>query len=57
VCTFTEDWAGDHPAARYRLARGELAAGLAGLATVTAREEGGRALVLARRPAHTVSAY
>lgn len=50
LATFTEDHPGERPSAQYRLARGELGAGLPGLATLRLRERDGRAgLVAARR--------
>lgn len=49
--TFTADWPGEHPRPEWRLARGELASGLAGLTTVRVEEHDGRAGILARRPA------
>jgi SAM-dependent methyltransferase len=50
ITTFTEDCAGPHPSARHRLARGELARGIAGLQTLVFSESGGRARLLATRP-------
>ncbi len=47
--TFTLDWPGAKPPARFRLQPGSLAAGLVGLETVLYEEEGGRAGVLARK--------
>lgn len=49
VSTFTADWPGEHPSPRFRLDRGELSRGLPGLDTVDHREEGGRAVLVARR--------
>lgn len=50
LIAFTEDHPGERPSARHRLARGELAGGLPGLATLRLREQDGRAgLVAARR--------
>ncbi|MEZ4226498.1 MAG: methyltransferase domain-containing protein [Polyangiaceae bacterium] len=48
VSTFTDDYPGPHPSARFRLRRGELRA-LQGLETRIAQERGGRALLLATR--------
>jgi hypothetical protein len=48
--SFTRDWPGDRPPARYRLAPGALAAGLPGLTSVWHEEAGGRSGLLARRP-------
>lgn len=45
--TFTVDWPGDHPRREWRLARGELDGGLAGLATVRVEERDGRAGIVA----------
>ena len=47
VSTFTEDWPEAHPSARFRLRRGELAAGLFGLSTLQSREAAGRATIAA----------
>ena len=51
--TFTKDWPGEHPRrAEWRLAPGELAAGLAGLSTVLVEEQSGRAGILAHTESH-----
>lgn len=47
--TFTGHWPGPRPPRQYRLAPGELEAGLAGLETLRVEEAGGRAGLLARR--------
>jgi len=47
--TFTRDWPGPKPPAPYRLAPGELGAGLPGLETLRTEEAAGRAGLLARR--------
>ncbi len=49
VCTFTDDFPGQHPSARFRLRPGELQ-GLPGLTTERSEETGGRALLVARKP-------
>ena len=49
LSTFTVDHAGEHPSRRFRLERGELAAGVAGFTTLLHEESGGRAGLLARR--------
>ena len=51
AATYTVDWAGAHPSARWRLRNGEWAHGIAGLDTVLYEENSGRAGVLARRGA------
>lgn len=51
LATRTTEWPGDRPPARYRLAPGELARGVAGFETLLVREEGGSAGLLARRDA------
>jgi SAM-dependent methyltransferase len=48
VCTFTDDFPGQHPSARFRLRPGELRA-LPGLAAEFAREHRGRALLVGRK--------
>ncbi|HMR04455.1 MAG TPA: class I SAM-dependent methyltransferase [Polyangiaceae bacterium] len=48
VCTFTDDFKGEHPSQRFRLRVGELR-GLPGLRTEHATEHNGRALLVARR--------
>lgn len=45
----TDDWPGDRPPPRFRLRPTELSGGLPGLETVLVQEEGGRALLLARK--------
>ncbi len=47
--TFTRDWPGEKPPPEFRLAPGELAAGLPGFETVLTDEAQGRAGLLARR--------
>ncbi len=53
VAVATEDWPGERPPPRFRYPRDALRDGLPGLETVLHREEGGRAGLLARRPAVT----
>jgi SAM-dependent methyltransferase len=43
LCTFTEAWPGARPPARFRLAPGELAQGVAGFSCIEQVETGGRA--------------
>lgn len=51
--TFTQEWPGEKPSARFRLATGELARGVPGFTTLHACERGGRAALLAARdPRH-----
>ncbi|TAH37062.1 MAG: methyltransferase domain-containing protein [Planctomycetota bacterium] len=48
LATYTSDWPGEHPSPRWRLRRGELAAGLPGFQTRLYEEQGGRAGLLCR---------
>ncbi len=49
VCTFTDDFPGEHPSRRFRLRPGELNE-LPELTTERGEEQGGRALLVARKP-------
>ena len=50
VCTFTDDWPGTHPSARFRLRRGELLRLFDGAQVALHSEQGGRAGLAVRWP-------
>ena len=49
IATFTVDWRQPRPPPAFRLERGELARGIPGFESIDQLEQGGRALLLARR--------
>lgn len=50
LATFTDDWPGEHPSPRFRLRRGELGRGAAGMLTLRVDEERGRAGAVLQAP-------